>query len=54
MYIVVLNKNTKKNCTIKLTFKFKVHVNYVVIKNRLSSVAHWIFYNLKLLLRHWI
>ena len=27
----------------------KVHVNYVVIKNRLLSVAHWIFYNLKLL-----
>ena len=54
MYSVVLNKNTKNNCTIKFTFKFKVHVKYVVMKNRLSSVAHWMFYKLKLLLRHWM
>ena len=43
MYNVVLNNNTKKNCTIKFTFKFKVHVNYVLD-----------ILKLKLLLRHWI
>ena len=32
MYNLVLNKNTKNNGIIKFTFKFNVHVNYVVIE----------------------